>query len=709
MVHLILPPLTQLNTPYPSTAYLARALRGQGVATRQTDLGLELVLRLCSRQGLNGLFVALDELAATSDPGPVVWRALALQSQHMRAIDGVIRFLQGRDRGLGPRILETPFLPLTPRLELAAERGDISLFGPLAVDDAARRLATLYLADIADLWTLLDPGFGLSHYQRHLATGPVRFDGLADRLSRTSAVDVHLDQLVAAMAVARGDLVGISVPFPGNLYGALRIGRSLRARGATVLMGGGYVNTELRDVDEPRLWDHVDGLCLDDGEGPLLAWTRWMANPAPMPAGARDTRHRTVTRDGRLDHPHPDVPAATGAYYGDLPVGDYLQLIDSLNPTHRLWGDGRWNKLTIAHGCYWKKCSFCDIQLDYIAGYRPHRAAELADCMVEQIAETGQSGFHLVDEAVPPRGLRDLALDLIERGVAASFWGNIRFEATWTPDLARLCAHAGLIAVTGGLEVASPRLLEKMQKGVTIEQVTQAALAFRGAGVRVHAYLMYGFPTQTDQESIDAMETVRQMFACGVLDSAFWHRFVLTRYSGMSADPAAWGMRLAAEPSGVFARNDLDHEDPHGGNHDAFDEPLAVALNAWMRGDGVMDPVARWFDRTMPPVSVAGDQIAGFVRAAGRADDGGGEPSRRLVWVGGDVLDDDGLILHHLDGVERVRGSQATRDWLAEVIDAARPGRPALTVGDAITTFPGDFQRFSSKWAAARRAGLLCV
>ncbi len=693
-VHLLLPPLTQLNTPYPSTAYLARSLAGHGILANQADLGLALVLRLCSRDGLTALFAALDE---RDDLEPAAWRALALHRQHVAAIDGVIRFLQGRDRGLGPRILDSPFLPRTPRLDRAAQAGELAQFGPLAVDDAARRLATLYLADIADLWALIDPGFALSHYQRHLATGPVSFDGLADRLSQSSLTDTHLDTLVAELDVVAGDVVGVSVPFPGNLYGALRIGRALRTRGATVLLGGGYVNTELRDVDEPRLWAFADGLCFDDGEGPLLSWLRWVAGDGP------DTRHRTLTPTGRLDNPHQDEPAACGARYGNLPLADYLQLVDSLNPTHRLWGDGRWNKLTIAHGCYWKKCSFCDIQLDYIAGYRPNRAEALADAMQEQVAETGQSGFHLVDEAIPPRGLRDLALVILERGLTVSFWGNIRFESTWTPDLARLCAHAGLIAVTGGLEVASPRLLATMQKGVTVEQVARAALAFQGAGVRVHAYLMYGFPTQTDQESIDAMEVVRQMFACKVLDSAFWHRFVLTEHSGMSANPNAWGMIVTPRAQRVFARNDLTHEDPRGGDHDAFDGPLATALNAWMRGEDIDRPVGHWFERVVPASTLPPGHVAALLEPHPAPLDG------RLIWVGGDVLDDRGMALNHVDGVERIRGPRAATDWLAEVVASVRPGQPPLTAAAAIAAFPGDFSRFSHGWAAARRAGLLCV
>lgn len=699
-VHLVLPPLTQLNTPYPSTAYLSRALAGHGVATEQYDLGLALVLRLCSRAGLAQLFPALAALSESQDLDDDAWRAIALQGSHERAMDGVIRFLQGRDRGLGPRILETPFLPRTPRIEAAAASGELGAFGALAVDDAARRLATLYLADIADLWARLDPGFALSHYQRHLATGPVAFAGLAARLESTSLVDEALDALIEALPVQAGDLVGVSVPFPGNLYGALRIGRALRQRGATVLLGGGYANTELRNVSEPALWNFVDGVCLDDGEGPLLAWIRWMN-------GEGDARHRTITAAGRLENPHYDEPAACAAAYGALPLGDYLQLVDSINPTHRLWGDGRWNKLTVAHGCYWKKCSFCDIKLDYIAGFRPNRAVQLTDAMVELVAQTGQSGFHLVDEAVPPRGMRDLALSVLERGIGASFWGNIRFERAWTHDLARLCGHAGLIAVTGGLEVASPRILEKMQKGVTVDQVVRAASAFRAAGVRVHAYLMYGFPTQTDQESIDAMETVRQMFAAGVLDSAFWHRFVLTRHSGMADHPEAWGMRVAAAPR-AFAENDVDHEDPEGGCHDAFDVPLATALSAWMRGDGLDRPLQSWFTAPMPPTTLPQDHVAAMVVADEMPTSG------RLIWTGGEVLEaggdePSGLLLHHIDGVERVRGPRRALDWLAEVLVAATPSGEGLRLEHALQSFPGDFSRFARGWAAVRRAGLLIV
>ncbi len=684
---LVLPPLTQLNTPYPSIAYLARALRRHGRGCTQRDLGIELVHALFSTRGLADTF---DRLEARDDLPEPAWRALAVRRQHERAGDAVLAFLSGRDRTLARRILDTDLLPSGPRLA----RVDREAFGPRDADDLARHLATRWLEDMADLVTAtLDDGFALARYQHHLAVGGARYDGIAARLDRTTRVDELVDTLADSIDA---DVVGLSVPFPGNLVAALRIGRRLRARGIHVLMGGGYVNTELRDVDEPRLWDCVDALTYDDGEGPLLAYLDWLD-------GGPDRRHRTRTHAGRHEAAAPDVPAESAAWYGDLRLDGYLQLVDTLNPAHRLWGDGRWNKITLAHGCYWRRCSFCDIQLDYVARFVPARTASLVDAMAELSRDTGQRGFHFVDEAAPPRALRDLALELLARDQVASLWGNVRFEATFTPDLCRLLAAAGLVAVTGGLEVASDRLLARMDKGVTVEQVARAAAAFREAGVLVHAYLMYGFPTQTEQETVDAAELVRQLFAHGAVSSAFWHRFVLTVHSGMFPDRERYGVIAHPPAAAAFARNDVEHEDPHGADHDRFDAPLVAMLGSWMRGEALDRPVHTWFAPGTPATTEPPDRIARAL-AVPRDDTG-----TRLVWIGGDLLDDGALVVHHARGSVRVRASSAARDWVHEVVDAARPGKAPLAWETARAAFPGNDAAFAGLWPKLRRAGLLRI
>ncbi|MCB9766422.1 MAG: radical SAM protein [Alphaproteobacteria bacterium] len=688
-VALILPPLTQLNTPYPATAYLARALRERGVHAAQRDLGLELALAVFTGDTLWHVFEAIEGFEELPEPA---WRAIALRDQHEAVIDPVVAFLQGKDRSLASRILDTPFLPLGPRLAAA----DLSDFGPMATDDAARHLATLYLADVADLITAtVDEGFALTRYHHHLAVGPASFDRLAERLSWSTLIDHRLDALIDTIDA---DVVGLSVPFPGNLYGALRVGQRLKARGIEVLMGGGYVNTELRAVDEPRLWQYVDALCYDDGEGPLLAWLDHRS-------GGPDKRHRTRTAEGLHDHPAPRVPMTPAAWYGDLPLDDYLDLIDTLNPAHRLWADGRWNKITLAHGCYWKRCAFCDVELDYIARFEPAEVRRLVDCMVELIEETGQSGFHFVDEAAPPRLMKALALELLQRGVTAVWWGNIRFERAFTPDLCRLLAAAGLVAVTGGLEVASDRLLQRMDKGVTVAQVARAAQAFRRAGVMVHAYLMYGFPTQTEAETVESMERVRQLFAEGALSSAFWHRFVLTRHSRIFRDPDEYGVTVIPHPASTFASNDLAHADPQGGDHDRFDAVLPLALEAWMRGQGLHQPVHAWFDPPTPPAEVPPTLIRD---ALAEPDPPMGE---QLVWLGGGALTSEGgLTVFHNEGEVEVRGRPEVLRWVSEVLGRAAPGSDStITLTEARASFPGDWAAFAPQWSALRAAGLVGV
>jgi hypothetical protein len=280
-----------------------------------------------------------------------------------------------------------------------------------------------------------------------------------------------------------------------------------------------------------------------------------------------------------------------------------------LNPMHRLWSDTRWNKLTVAHGCYWKKCSFCDISLDYIGNYDPIAADQLVDRIEALIAETGTRGFHFVDEAAPPAGLKGLAERLVARNVAVTWWGNIRFEKTFTPALCRLLADSGCIAVSGGLEVASNRLLERMQKGVTVEQVARVTKAFSDAGIKVHAYLMYGFPTQTEQETIDSLERVRQLFANGCLDSAYWHRFSATAHSPIGLDPAAFGIKLLPLRAPTFARNDLPFEDPTGCDHEALGAGLRKAVYNYMLGMGLEEDVRVWFSTPRPKARVAKDFI----------------------------------------------------------------------------------------------------
>lgn len=643
-VLLLTPPMVQLNTPYPATAYLTGFLRQHearlGLQVTQADPAIALFLRLFSRAGLGRTLAALAPHGRLRGGGaqplsPSVSTLIARGAEYLGTIDAVVRFLQGRDPGLALRIIGRTFLPEGPRFAPLAppeappgEEAEDPLFwafGALGLEDRARHLASLYIDDLADaIRDGLDPRFELSRYGERLAASAPTFEPLRAALEGPpTLVDTLLDEVTQdLLAQHRPELVGLTVPFPGNVYGALRIARVVRARspGTRVVLGGGYVNTELRQLSEPRVFDYVDFITLDDGEGPLLALLHHLRDASrPLLRTLVREEGRVVQRSDPSVHDVPLRDAGTPTYAG-LPLQSYLSLLEMLNPMHRLWSSGRWNKLTIAHGCYWKKCSFCDITLDYIARYELATAELLVDRMEALIAETGQTGFHFVDEAAPPAGLRALAERLLQREVVCTWWGNIRFEKTFTRELAELLFRSGCIALSGGLEVASDRLLARMNKGVTVAQVARVTRALTDAGIMVHAYLMYGFPTETVQETVDSLERVRQLFAEGCLHSAFWHRFAATAHSPIGQQPETFGIRLGREPAVTFARNDLAFTDPTGCDHDHLGAGLRRALYNYMHGIGLDEDVRAWFEplpgkrgkRGVPGTTVSPD----FVRQA---------------------------------------------------------------------------------------------
>jgi len=305
-------------------------------------------------------------------------------------------------------------------------------------------------------------------------------------------------------------------------------------------------------------------------------------------------------------HPGPDFShAETGCPdYCGLHLDKYLSLIEMANPMHRLWSDGCWNKLTIARGCYWHKCAFCDTSLPYIKHFDSAPSLVLVDRIEQIIAQTGHRGFHFVDEAAPPAILKDVAKELLKRKIRISWWTNIRFENAFTEDLCRLLSESGCIAVTGGLESASDRLLKLMNKGVNIRQAAQVCDHFSKAGVMVHAYLIYGFPTQTLQETIDALEIVRQFFEEGLIQSAFWHRFSATVHSDVGNHSLKYSCTIKERPSGGFARNDLAHIDHAGCDHHLCASGLNKATYNFMHGIGTDIRVQDWFDFPAPSISI---------------------------------------------------------------------------------------------------------
>ena len=610
----ITPPFTQLNTAYPASAYLKGFLEAQEISVAHSDLSIELFTSIFTGDFLRAIFQEADALENYHYP-----KVRKMKALYVSRVDVVIKFLQKQDIITAHKILEPDFLPLGHRLvnvntDIKWEAGDIGII------DKAKHYATLFIEEIGDfIQANVDEFFAFTKYAEQIATSASSFDQIDEFLSYQPTIieEQMLDILVAKIETHKPNLVCFTIPFPGNLFAALRCAQFIKQLfpDIYVAFGGGYCNTELRSLSDPRIFEFVDFITLDDGEGPLLKIVRFIDGSSNSNELERTyvLENEQVVYKNKIPNTifhHKNLPAPN---YSGLPFHKYVSFLDVVNPMHRMWTDARWNKLTISHGCYWKQCSFCDVNLDYIGNYQNTTAEDLVNKIEKIVKDTGITGFHFVDEAAPPKMLRALSNALIKRNVKITWWTNIRFEKTFDFELCKLMAASGCIAVTGGLEVASDRLLAKMKKGVDIAQVTRVTHHFSKNNIMVHAYLMYGFPTQTEQETIDSLEVVRQLFEKNCIQSAFWHLFTTTVHSPIGKNPEAFGIQITGPAFEGFAQNDLYHEDPQGADHTKYTKGLNLALHNYLNKAGFNKELQHWFSFSIPKTNHPKDLIESFL------------------------------------------------------------------------------------------------
>ena len=608
---LITPPFTQLNTAYPATAYIKGFLDAKDVKTKQLDLSIELFTSVFTKEFIDAIFKQAEMLGNTALP--LVWQQ---REAYIDKVDTVMNYLRVQEVTAAYQIVHKDFLPHGHR-RIKLNKDLSTEFGKLGILDKAKHIATLFVEELGDfINTNVDEFFSFTRYAEQIGRAASSFNTLEECLQYETTLieDEMLYLLEEQLQQDAYNLVCFTIPFPGNLFSALRCAQFIKEKYPTikVAFGGGYCNTELRRLSDTRIFNYVDFITLDDGEGPLLRITEYLENKI----GEESLERTFICRENKVVYAdktpntifhHKNLPAPS---YVGLPTAKYLSFLDVMNPMHRMWSDGKWNKLTISHGCYWKQCSFCDVTLDYIGNYQNTTADDLVNKIEKIIAETGITGFHFVDEAAPPKMLRALANKLLERKVFITWWTNIRFEKTFTPELCALLSKSGCIAVTGGLEVASDRLLAKMKKGVDIGQVARVTKAFSDENIMVHAYLMFGFPTETAQETIDSLEVVRQLFYNNCIQSAFWHQFACTSHSPVGKNPEEFKIKITGPKFEGFAENDLFHEDPTGAEHHLYSEGLNIALNNYLNHKGFKIPLSNYFNFKVPEVTVKNNLIA---------------------------------------------------------------------------------------------------
>ena len=677
----IIPPLVQLNAPYPSGAYLTSFFKREGHDAQWADLSIELFYEIFSRSGLEKLF-SLSERTALSMADKAekngddntafnIRRYISQKENWIEWIDFITAVLSGGGaREKEHQFLYSPFAPRGQRMENFLEQLVQDGREP-SVDDV-RFLCSYALADLADYITaVFDKEFSLIRYAEALTVDERTFAEVEKGLDSPilehfykSVLERWGTTVIAGLdpAIFSKTLICISIPFAGTFIPALYTARFLKSQYGQkvfICIGGGFVNTELRELRDASLGKYIDAISYDRGYGSYKALfdntvvesvettaESMIANPLyKLRLFQNGKVIEPVWQDEKLEKYETEITAQIIPDYSDIDFSRYLRMCDDKNAMHRIWTDGSWIKAYLAHGCYWHRCAFCDTQLDYVCAYRPVEVRNLYEGLLKTAREKNVYGIHFVDEAMPPVALKKFALENARHGNPLYFWGNIRFEKTFSKDLAAFLSYCGLGGVSAGLEVAAESGLENINKGTDISSIVSACAALKEAGVLVHAYMIFGFWYDTAQTIIDSMETLRQFYSAGLLDSCFWHKFVLTKNSTVYTE---WkeGKQKKLQPvepnsdkkGGLFAGNNIHFKGEN--QYDKFQLPLENSLNCWMHGDGLEKKVQKWFDFPVPPPTVGRDFIEKKIeeyeeknrkRGAGLNE----KTAQNLWWLGG--------------------------------------------------------------------------
>lgn len=695
---IIQPPLVQLNTPYPSGAYLLDFFNSlyeeKNVKGRVEwfDLSNSFFHKIFCKHGIAHIFNSTFEKAlklssqyeSQGDDNTAfhLRRFISQKEFWINWIDEIIAIVCSSNSKISGRefaheFIRSAHVPRGMRVEnfLSNLNRDVST-------DDAQILSSLALADLADYITMVyDQNFALIRYAEHLATSTAEFSETIEGLKAPSLNDFYKPLLLEKIASYKNEptLYCISVPFPGCFESALFSADLIRKEcgdNAIIIFGGGYVNTELREISEKGIFDYCHILSYDKGYGSYIRLFDEFINAA---CGIEDEKqcfnlkeafenifdsrrfyNFSYLKNGSVIIPlekeneeykvlykkeHEYIRKITPDY-SHIDFTKYPRLADDTNPMHRIWNDGAWLKAYIAHGCYWHRCAFCDTTLDYVKDYCLTDINSLYDSLCVQAEKKGVHGIHFVDEACPPVALQNFALKNMavksSNKIPLTYWGNIRFEKTFDRDLADLLSAGGLTAVSAGIEIATGNGLSAVNKGTDMENIVNACCAFKEAGILIHSYMIFGFWSQSVQDLIDSMETLRQLFEAGLLDSAFWHKFTLTLHSTVYEEYKKGKypeLKILPQKKTQFAKNDLHFEGEE--KSEKFSAPLNAALELWMHGEKLSKPVESYFPFKMPKPSIAKDYIASLIakyeenrdRKFHKIPEQGSK--EKLVWLGG--------------------------------------------------------------------------
>lgn len=352
-------------------------------------------------------------------------------------------------------------------------------------------------------------------------------------------LNIFKQQFLPPILNSKPDIVGISITSTSQMIPGLTLARLIKEKEKDIHVAiGGSVFTKLIDnlLKGDTFFSFVDSFVVFEGEHALLE----LANQLSSKKDLQKVPNLIYRENGTIKVNEPffieDVNTLPPPDYEGFPFGLYH------SPKPVL-------PVQTSRGCYWGKCTFCNLHYDH-KYFRPKKT-ELVLSDINTLKEKHDTRFiFFADECIPVKSLKSISKALLENSVDIKWIAGVRFEEGLTLEVLRDMKKSGCHKLVFGLESFSQRVLDLMSKGTkqdTIKRILNDCLEI---GISAHLYSIVGFPTETVQ---DAFETVNFVLGNEKLISSPGFSFLpclyeLEIHTPITANPANFGLARIMAP-----------------------------------------------------------------------------------------------------------------------------------------------------------------
>lgn len=337
--------------------------------------------------------------------------------------------------------------------------------------------------------------------------------------------------------------IGISLTYFSQVIPGFTLVRKIREAlpELPIVVGGAYLTAVEHDVGRiPASLLPADAIIVHDGEQALHAWLKTVLGRADAPDSIPNSYlpEETFVRSADATTAHTGLDDLPGPMW----TSDGLDLDRYLVPRYPI-------PLPLARGCYWGRCSYCNISCQTAATYRTRPVDKAIEDMETAIRETGSNWFDLPVDSYRPRDLHALALAILDAGLQVEWGAEVLLDPAFTDEVVADLARSGCRTLRFGLESASIETLKAMHKPSRPDSALRILRACKRNGIQTAAMLIAGFPSEGQKELNLTFDYLVENRDC--IDFLTIHQYSLVPGSPMANDPARFGL-VVHKPEAVL-------------------------------------------------------------------------------------------------------------------------------------------------------------